>query len=363
MSTKDKINILAVDDNPAKLLTYEAILRELDEDLILVTSAEEALRELLKTDVAIMLLDVHMPEIDGFELAAMIREHPRFHRMSIIFISAVHQDDLDRLKGYERGAVDYIAVPVVPELLRAKVSVFAELQRQARQMDRLNIEQRRLSNQLVVAHEDERRHVARELHDGLGQEIVAIKILLTRIVNEPSGPLKDKLASEGRDAADRAMRQVRSLSHLLHPPQLQQGGLVSSVRWYLDGLTKRAGITTSLDVQPPDFCGLAPDVETAIFRIIQEALTNVFRHAAAATAWVTLRFQEGKVVVTIKDDGTGVEQQVTELDPACIGIGLGGMRVRAKELGGELRVSNANPGTLVEVVLPVIESTPTKRRA
>src|ERR1700722_13594076 len=82
MSAKDKINILAVDDNPAKLLTYEASLREFDEELILVTSAEEALRDLLKTDVAIMLLDVHMPEIDGFELAAMIREHPRFHRMS-----------------------------------------------------------------------------------------------------------------------------------------------------------------------------------------------------------------------------------------------------------------------------------------
>jgi PleD family two-component response regulator len=146
-----------VDDQPAKLLTCETIFSELNEDFIPVTSAEQALRVLLRTDVAIMLVDVSMPEIDGFELAAMIRERPRFHRMSIIFISAVLHDDLDRLKGYERGAVDYVSVPIVPELLRAKVSVFAELPRKARQMERLNSELRRLSNQLVVAQDGERR--------------------------------------------------------------------------------------------------------------------------------------------------------------------------------------------------------------
>src|SRR5579864_7517251 len=144
MSPKERVNILMVDDQPAKLLSYEAILGELDENLVKATSGKEALEYLLKSDVAVVLMDVSMPEIDGFELASMIRQHPRFHRTAIIFISAVHLTDLDRLKGYERGAVDYISVPVIPELLRAKVSAFAELHRKALQLSNLNrqLEQR-----------------------------------------------------------------------------------------------------------------------------------------------------------------------------------------------------------------------------
>src|SRR5271163_3697224 len=114
------------------------MLAELGENLIKATSAKQALEVLLKTDVAVVLMDVSMPELDGFELAAMIRQHPRFQRTAIIFISAVHLTDLDRLKGYERGAVDYISVPVVQELLRAKVRVFAELHRKTRQLETLN---------------------------------------------------------------------------------------------------------------------------------------------------------------------------------------------------------------------------------
>ena len=134
----DQINILMVDDQPAKLLSYEAILGELGENLLKATSGREALEQLLKTDIAVVLMDVSMPDLDGFQLADMIREHPRFQKTAIIFISAVHLSDLDRVKGYQRGAVDYISVPVVPELLRAKVSVFAELHRKTHQLERLN---------------------------------------------------------------------------------------------------------------------------------------------------------------------------------------------------------------------------------
>src|SRR5438034_6287899 len=140
MSEHEKVNILMVDDQPAKLLSYEVILGELGENLIKAGSGREALEHLLKTDIAVVLMDVSMPEIDGFELADLIRQHPRYQKTAIIFISAVHLTDLDRLKGYERGAVDYISVPVIPELLRAKVSVFAELYRKTRQLERLNHE-------------------------------------------------------------------------------------------------------------------------------------------------------------------------------------------------------------------------------
>ena len=136
----ERVNILLVDDQPAKLLSYEVILRDLGENLIVATSARAALQQLLKNDVAVILIDVCMPELDGFELAAMIREHPRFERTTIIFVSAVQISDPDLLRGYQAGAVDYVPVPVVPELLQAKVRVFAELYRKTRQLEALNIE-------------------------------------------------------------------------------------------------------------------------------------------------------------------------------------------------------------------------------
>ncbi|WP_291684362.1 HWE histidine kinase domain-containing protein [Bradyrhizobium sp.] len=136
----EKVNILLVDDQPAKLLAYEVILKELGENLVVATSGREALEFLLKNEVAVILVDVCMPELDGFELAAMIREHPRFQKTAMIFISAIQVSDIDRLRGYEMGAVDYVPVPVIPEVLRAKIRVFAELYRKTRQLERFNAE-------------------------------------------------------------------------------------------------------------------------------------------------------------------------------------------------------------------------------
>ena len=140
MTADDKINILLVDDQPSKLLTYEVILRELGDHLLKASSAQEALELLLKNEIAVVLMDVCMPELDGFQLASMIREHPRFRKVAMIFISAVHLAEIDHLRGYEMGAVDYVPVPVVPEVLRAKVRVFADLYRKTRQLEQLNVE-------------------------------------------------------------------------------------------------------------------------------------------------------------------------------------------------------------------------------
>jgi PAS domain S-box-containing protein len=524
MSTKERVNILMVDDQPAKLLSYEAILGELDENLIKATSGREALEFLLKSDVAVVLMDVSMPEIDGFELASMIRQHPRFHRTAIIFISAVHLTDLDRLRGYERGAVDYISVPVIPELLRAKVSVFAELHRKAQQLRALNreLEQRvvertqelgnkaealellnsqlnrkneqldailqtapdiifssrgdgsrdflsarffeytgasaelalgfgwidfvhpddrseimshwekclqsreiyeaeyrirgqageyrwfraraipiraqngeivrwygtcsdihdsklleqsirensttlekvveertealrHLSSRLMRMQDEERRRIARELHDSLGQELAAAKMTVDGITKQSSSQLKDQSAEEASGSIDRALQQVRTMSHLLHPPLLDEVGLVSALRWYLEGMTKRSGIETTLEVQPSSFPRLTPQFETAIFRIVQEALTNVFRHSQASHSQVRLLRNENNVVVEIRDDGKGLAEDTTKFRPGTVGIGIGGMRQRVEEFGGELRLTNANPGAVVEVIIPVEE--------
>jgi signal transduction histidine kinase len=352
MNADDRVNILMVDDQPAKLLSYEVILGELGENLIKVTSGKEALEYLLKNDIAVVLMDVSMPEIDGFELAEMIRQHPRFQKTAIIFISAVHLTDLDRLKGYQRGAVDYISVPVIPELLRAKVSVFAELHRRARQLQVLNSELRRLSVRLITMQDEERRRIARELHDGLGQELVAAKILLHRVMQQNSEATRASAASDAAEIIDRGIQQVRSMSHLLHPPLLDEVGLVSALRWYLEGFTQRSGIETAIEVDPLDFSRLMPELETAIFRIVQESLSNVLRHSKAHKAWITLTVKDGQVVTTVRDDGRGIEKRVAEQQPGSIGIGISGMSQRAKEFGGELRLAMAHPGTLVEIVMP-----------
>ncbi len=163
VGAEEKVNILLVDDQPGKLLGYEVILSELGENLIKAGSANEALEQLLKNDVAVVLIDVCMPDLDGFELAAMIREHPRYQKTAIIFVSAIQVTDLDLLRGYAAGAVDYVPVPVIPDLLRAKVRVFAELYRKTRQLEVLNAElERRVAErtaELAQANVDLERRV------------------------------------------------------------------------------------------------------------------------------------------------------------------------------------------------------------
>jgi PAS domain S-box-containing protein len=521
MSAHEQVNILMVDDQPGKLLSYEAILGELGENLVKATSAKEALEKLLKMDVAVVLMDVSMPEIDGFELAEMIRQHPRFQKTAVIFVSAVHLTDVDRLKGYEHGAVDYLSVPIVPEVLRAKVRVFAELHRKNRQLARLNreLEQRvverthelelkaialqqsnvdlaqknqeldaivhtapdiifsrrsdgardyisgrfyeytgaapgsavglgwleylhaddrgpslahwlhcaesgkdyeseyrlrgvdgryrwfraravplrdpggtiikwygtcsdihdskgleqsirdsaielehmvdirteelrRLSSRLMTLQDEERRRIAREIHDGLGQELAAAKMILDGVLSKDASAGVRRAALDASELVDRAIKQVRTISHLLHPPLLDEVGLVSALRWYLEGLSERSGIEIKLEVDPSDIGRLKPDLETAVFRIIQEALTNMFRHSGASHGHVSLNQKEGHIVVTVSDDGKGLDDQVVQLRPESVGVGIGGMRQRVNELGGRLRLANANPGAIVEVVVP-----------
>ncbi len=337
----DKINILLVDNNPAKLLTYEAMLAELDENIIKANSGDEALQQLLKTEVAIVLSDVRMPDMDGFELADMIRNHPRHKDTAIILISAAFVTDEDRLKGYERGAMDYVSVPIIPELLRAKVRVFAELYRRRQESEKLYAEMRRLSACMIELQDDERRRIARELHDSLGQQLTLAKLA--------ADLAKAKDVSE---LIDEAIRQVRSLSHLLHPPLLDEIGLIPALQWFLEGLSRRSGIVAALDLQPREFPRFTPELEIAVFRVLQEAVTNAFRHSGCHNICTVLRHADGIISLAVRDDGKGIREETAALAPGSFGVGIGGMRQRLVELGGELRIKNANPGTLVEAVIP-----------
>jgi signal transduction histidine kinase len=163
---------------------------------------------------------------------------------------------------------------------------------------------------------------------------------------------KEKAAADSSTLVDRAIQQVRSMSHLLHPPLLDEVGLCSALEQYLEGFTKRSGIETVVQLPPRDSPRFKPELETAIFRIIQEALTNVFRHSGARKAWITVVTSESQTAVTVRDDGKGLDDNVIELRPGSVGIGLGGMRQRVKEFGGELQLQNTNPGTQVKITIP-----------
>ena len=350
---RQPVNILMVDDHPGKLLTYEAILADLGENLIRACSGAEALDHLLKNDIAVILMDVNMPGEDGFELTDTVRQHPRCRDIAIIFISAVHLTDLDRLQGYEHGGVDYISVPVIPELLRARVKVFAELHRKTRQLEALNLEMQSLSSRMIRMQDEERRRVAREMHDGLGQELSLAKMAADAILKTHELIEAKEKAGEVSQRIDNAVRQVRSISHLLHPELLDEVGLCSALQSYVEGLTKRSGIETLIEFGPPDFPRLAPELEIAVFRIVQEALTNVFRHSGASNAWVTLLIEENRVLVKVRDDGKGISEKIAAFRPGSAGVGIGGMRQRVKEFGGELQLQNLAPGTVVEAIIPI----------
>jgi signal transduction histidine kinase len=163
-SMTEKANILMVDDQPSRLLTYETILESLNQNLVRAQSGTEALQHLMRADFAAILLDVSMPDMDGFETAAMIHQHPRFEKTPIIFVTAVHVTDMDRLRGYQMGAVDYVYVPVVPEILRGKVQVLVELYLQRRELQRLNLSLALANRELTEAHQALQAENMREVH-------------------------------------------------------------------------------------------------------------------------------------------------------------------------------------------------------
>lgn len=264
-----------------------------------------------------------------------------------------------QLRGYQQGAVDYISVPIIPELLRAKVSTFIELYRKSRQLEALNAELRRLSMSLISTQDEERRRIARELHDGLGQDLTAAKMILHEGTSqgENNDGVKDRSSEcirEVSELIDRMIQQVRNISYLLHPPLLDEVGLRSALGWFLEGLSKRAGIETFLETNPSDFPRLAPEVETAAFRIVHEALTNVYRHAQATKVWVNLVEGRKEITLRVRDNGVGLPDPVSQLQEG-LGVGMSSMRQRVKELGGELWIRNAEPGTLVEFTVPNVQ--------
>jgi PAS domain S-box-containing protein len=218
-------------------------------------------------------------------------------------------------------------------------------------------EMQMLATRLMHAQDDERRHIAQMLHETTAQDLAALKMLLARL-NRTSDRLSDAdraILDESVEIAERSMSGVRTLSYLLHPPLLDETGLPSAVRWYAEGFAKRSGIAVDLDL-PAAFERLPRDVETTLFRVVQEALINIHRHAQSPTAHIHLRTDGDRLTLEIRDGGCGMAPELVArltADGGAVGVGIAGMRERLKQLAGTLDIESGDRGTIVRAVVPL----------
>ena len=212
---------------------------------------------------------------------------------------------------------------------------------------------RSLSGRILTLQDDERRRIARGLHDSLGQYLTALKINLDRLSEPHNG--NAALASESAGIVDKCLTETRTISYLLHPPMLDEAGLGSAARWYVDGFSRRSGIKVNLNL-PPKLDRMHRDVEVALFRAVQEALTNIHRHSGGSMVDVLLTVDTKQLQLEIKDDGRGIpRKRLRSLieGAAEAGVGLAGMRERMRELGGSLEIRSDRAGTTIVISLPV----------
>jgi two-component sensor histidine kinase/CheY-like chemotaxis protein len=354
MGDDDKVGILLVDDQPSQLLSHAAILRELGERLVTARSGREALQKLMDEDFAVILLDVNMPDMDGFETAGLIHQHPRFERTPIVFVTAAQASTLDRLKGYRLGAVDYVEVPVVPEILRSKVAVFVDLNRQRRDLQRLNdalqaeIAQRRSAEE-AVRHAREKEVLLQEIHHRVKNNLQIITSLLrmqSRAVQDPafSGAL---LECQNRVAAmalihDKLYR-ARDLARVSFPEYVRD--LTNNI---LTSYTLPASsVRVNLDV---DDLSLSLDSAVPCGLILNELMSNCLKHAFplghSGTVHVGFHAAGDQLCLVVRDDGVGMPADVDLERTSSLGWRL--IRALVQQLGGFVQCHSAG-GTVVEL--------------
>jgi PAS domain S-box-containing protein len=222
-----------------------------------------------------------------------------------------------------------------------------QLQETQRQVELRTLELQKLSSDLMRVQDDERRKISRTLHDELGQELTSLKIEL----DLQNSALDGKRLVPAIEAAQRSLSKVRNLSYLLHPPLLEESGLLPALHWYFDGLEKRSELHVNFDYKPLPFPRLPRDLETTVFRIIQEALTNVYRHSGSEDARIDLNQTADRLTIRIRDFGKGISSTAS-----AAGVGISGMKERLRQLNGEFKISRAEPGTMVEANIPLIDT-------
>lgn len=393
-NASDKVNILLVDDQPGKLLTYEAMLSELGENLIKANSGREALEHLLKNEITVVLMDVSMPELDGFELAEIIHGHPRYRKTAIIFVSAVHLTDVDRLKGYQSGAVDYVSVPVIPELLRAKVGVFTELYRKKRELERLTTElERRVADRTAELEEAMRKQsdLTQQLQqaDRHKDEFLA---LLGHELRNPLAPVRNavtmmRMRDQGADrdhtwCIDVIERQTNQLSRLvddlLDVSRVSQGKIRLQCADIDFATVVHAAIEMSrplIDQRIHTLIVHQPDAPLFVFgdmARLTQVVANVLNNAAkyqdeGGRIEVAVTAAGSDVELRVRDYGIGIApdmltqvfelfsqgERMPDMAQGGLGIGLSLVKKLVEMHQGTVRLESAGLGLGAEFILTI----------
>jgi signal transduction histidine kinase len=371
-------SILIVDDTPLNLGVIVDYLESYGFGIRIARSGETALKRVRYDPPDIILLDILMPGLDGFETCRRLKALKAAKDIPVIFMTSLTNVE-DKVKGFEAGAVDYVTKPLNQEEVLARVKTHLRLrdltlglQEKNKQLEASNLvekerlfeaisqqrEQLRALNQkLTEVQEAERKQLARELHDEMGQALTAISINLAAIAQEiPSecAPDIQERLNEAKALADQTLEQVRELSFNLRPATLDDLGLVPTLRWYIKQCAKRANIQIELEVSGLKD-RLPARIETTLYRLFQEALTNVTRHAQATTVRLALRRRRASVIAQIKDDGRGFDvAQVLDREVMKDGTGLLGMRERVGLLDGVFKIqSEPGSGTQVSIEIPL----------
>ena len=385
-------SILIVDDTPNNLDVLVDFLQEYGFTLRIALSGESALQRIRYNAPSIVLLDVLLPGMDGFETCRHLKADPATRQIPIIFMTSLASAE-DKVHGFEVGAVDYVTKPLqqaevlaritthlrqqgLAQTLRAQNQQLAQsyevertrlLQAVAQQRSQL----RTLAAKLTEVQESERQRLARELHDEMGQALTAIRMNLTAIAKDLPLPVsnrtKERLA-EAAQLTDETLEQIRELSLDLRPSMLDDLGLIPTLRWYMNRFSNRTNIPVAFDAsQIEQRTRLSPLLETALYRMIQESLTNVARHAAATQVHVSLALcaadaaaapgptKAQDITVRIEDNGRGfTPDEVLAQEESPRGAGLLGMRERVSALGGFWQLESApNAGTQIQIRLPL----------
>jgi signal transduction histidine kinase len=385
-------NVLLVDDQPAKLLTYEAMLAGIGANLIKAATAREALALLLRTEIALVLMDVNMPELDGFELAAMIRQHPRCQRTAIIFVSAIHLSDVDRLRGYETGAVDYVSVPVVPEILRAKVGVFLDLYRKSTELEQLNatleerVSARTAELERSVAQLRDSEHHLRLQREALEEANRRKNQFLAMLAHELRNPLQPILTAMelgrqpeiaptemewSRNVIERQFKLlVRLVDDLLDASRINSGKLalrrenialaevvaaaVDSVRPSAEA--KRQTLDVDVPREPVEILADGARLTQVFFNLLGNAVKFTPHGGRIA---LTVARDANDIEIRVCDNGTGIPgtqlPRIFEMffqgegrpgtGPGGLGLGLALVKQLVELHGGCVSARSAGPGT------------------
>ncbi|MEO5340461.1 MAG: response regulator [Magnetococcus sp. MYC-9] len=361
--------ILVVDDRQANLVAMQRLLKGVSVQVVSAQSGETALALCMRDTFALALIDVHMPGMDGFELAGYLRGADKTRKMPLIFVTASLTEEIHSLRGYQSGAVDYILKPIDDRILLSKVGVFLELHNtqealqqhrdhlsalvaeRTASLEKAHAELRTLNRHLNRAREEERGHIARAIHDEMGNTLAYQKMTiewlqLNRFDHERMQQELELLKCQVEDA----IVKVRNITRMLHPPILDQCGLLAALEWQMSEFEKSSGIACLVDVASVEVA-MDADRTLALFRILQESLTNVGLHARASEVRVSLTRVGEWVRLTIEDNGCGIPDGIL-IDPQR-NLGLRGMEERACQNGGELHVESSPAGTRITASVPI----------